>query len=308
MLDKILPTDIYEILTKTIKYNYLFEIRLRLSRPIAINYGGKMYFLGPEGLTNNEENAIICSKNLIDNVVLKASNYSLYSVNEDIKKGFITLNNGIRIGLCGETVDENGKILTLKNFSSLNIRIPHEVKNCSLKALNHILSDDGKILNTLVLSSPGAGKTTFLRDLCYQIGKRNYPLNLLILDERNEISCSKEGKSSLDVGKFTDIMLYGSKKICFENGIRTMSPDIIITDEISNRDDVESLILASNSGIGLLASTHSENIFDLKEKKLFSEVLTRKIFMRFVVLSRKNGVNLIEGIYNENLVRLVWNM
>lgn len=305
MLDKILPTDLYELIAKTIKYSFLFEIRLRISKPIVINYGSKLYFLSPEGLCNDEENAIICTRNLIDSVVMKASNYSLYSVNEDLKRGFIALSSGIRIGLCGEVVEENGYIKTVKNFNSLNIRFPHEVKNCSLNSLNFIV-EAGQVLNTLIISSPGSGKTTFIRDLCYQIGKRNYPINLLILDERNEISSLNKGEASMDVGKFTDIIQFGNKKTGFENGIRTMNPNVIITDEICNKDDVDSLIYACNSGVNIIATTHSKDINDLKEKKLFNEILTKKVFKRYVVLSKKNGAGTLEGIFDENLVRLLW--
>lgn len=304
MLDKILPTDLFEIISKTIKYTFLFEIRLRLSKPIVINYGNKFYFLSPEGLCGDENNAIICTKNLIDSVVMKASNFSLYSVNEDIKRGFITLNSGIRIGLCGEVVEENGFVKTIKNFNSLNIRFPHEVRNCSLNVFNFVV-DAGQVLNTLVLSSPGSGKTTFIRDLCYQIGKRNYPLNLLILDERNEISSLNKGEPSMDVGKFTDIYQFSNKKMGFENGIRSMNPHVIVTDEICNKEDVESLIYACNSGVNIIATTHAKDIVDLKEKKLFSEILTKKVFKRFVVLSQKNGVGTIDGVFDENLIRLV---
>lgn len=304
MLDKILPTDLFEIIKSTIKYDFLFEIRLRINKPIVINYGNKLYFLSPEGLCSNEENAIICTKNLIESVVLKASNFSLYSVNDDIKRGFITLNSGIRIGLCGEVVEENGFIKTVKNFNSLNIRFPHEVRNCSLNVLNFI-AFDGQVLNTLVVSSPGSGKTTFIRDLCYQIGKRNYPLNLLVLDERNEIASLNKGEPMMDVGKFTDVYQFGNKKSGFENGIRTMNPNVIITDEICGKDDVESLIYACNSGVNIIATTHAKDIQDLKDKKLFNEVLAKKIFKRYVVLSRKSGVGTLEGVFDENLVRLL---
>ncbi|MGN1208254.1 MAG: stage III sporulation protein AA, partial [Christensenellales bacterium] len=288
----------------TIKYNLLFEIRLRVLKPICINYGNKFYFLSPEGLCGDEDNAIICTKNLIDSIILKSSNYSLYSVNEDIKRGFITLNSGIRIGICGEVVEEAGCVKTIKNFNSLNIRFPHEVRNCSLNVLNHII-DSGQIFNTLVLSSPGAGKTTFIRDLCYQIGKRNYPLNLLLLDERNEISGINKGEASMDVGKFTDICQFSSKKMGFENGIRTMNPNVIITDEICNKEDVESLVYACNSGVNIIATTHAKDINDLKDKKLFNEILAKHVFKRFVVLSAKNGAGTIEGVFDENLIRIV---
>lgn len=306
MLDKLFPTEIFEALKNNLKFNYLYEIRLRIDRPITINYSNKFYFLGIEGLTTDENNAIICSKNLLESVILKASNYSIYSVNEDIKKGFITLNGGIRLGICGEIVTENGYIKTMKDFSSINLRFPHEVRNCSLNVLNYLI-DNGQVLNTLVISSPCGGKTTFIRDICYQLGKRDFALNVLILDERNEISASIKGVPTMDVGKFSDILVYSNKKIGFENGIRSMSPNLIVADELGNREDIESIIYASNSGINLLASAHAKNIEELKEKYLFNDVLHKKIFKRIVVLSQKNGAGTIEGVFDENLVRLVWN-
>ncbi len=304
MLDKLFPTEIFEALKNNLKFNYLYEIRLRIDRPITINYSNKFYFLGIEGLTTDENNAIICSKNLLESVILKASNYSIYSVNEDIKKGFITLNGGIRLGICGEIVTENGYIKTMKDFSSINLRFPHEVRNCSLNVLNYLI-DNGQVLNTLVISSPCGGKTTFIRDICYQLGKRDFALNVLILDERNEISASIKGVPTMDVGKFSDILVYSNKKIGFENGIRSMSPNLIVADELGNREDIESIIYASNSGINLLASAHAKNIEELKEKYLFNDVLHKKIFKRIVVLSQKNGAGTIEGVFDENLVRLV---
>lgn len=306
MLDKLFPTEIFEALKNNLKFNYLYEIRLRIDRPITINYSNKFYFLGIEGLTTDENNAIICSKNLLESVILKASNYSIYSVNEDIKKGFITLNGGIRLGICGEIVTENGYIKTMKDFSSINLRFPHEVRNCSLNVLNYLI-DNGQVLNTLVISSPCGGKTTFIRDICYQLGKRDFALNVLILDERNEISASIKGVPTMDIGKFSDILVYSNKKIGFENGIRSMSPNLIVADELGNREDIESIIYASNSGINLLASAHAKNIEELKEKYLFNDVLHKKIFKRIVVLSQKNGAGTIEGVFDENLVRLVWN-
>lgn len=306
MLENILPTNIYEIISSNLKYSKIYEIRLRVDKPIIINYSSKIYYLSLEGLTNLEDNAIICSKHLIDSIILKASNFSIYSINEDIKKGFITLNNGIRIGLVGEVVTENNFVKTIKDFNALNVRIPHEIKNCSLNVFNYLINN-GQVLNTLVISSPCAGKTTFIRDICYQISNKNYPLNILILDERNEISATTKGKPSMDVGKFTDVLVYGNKKLGFENGIRSMSPNLIVTDEIANKEDIDAICYAVNCGINILATTHARDIIDIKEKILFNEVLHKKIFKRFVVLSQKNGAGTIDGVFDENLIRLVWN-
>lgn len=303
MLEKILPTNMLISLSK-INFNKLNEIRIRLNKPICVLYANKLSFLTDEGLSESEEDALIASKNLIESIILKASNYSIYSINEDIKRGFITLSSGIRIGVCGLVVAENCEVKTIKDFSSLNIRVPHEVKNCSLNVFNYLFCEN-ELQNTLVLSSPCGGKTTFIRDICYQISCKCKPMNILILDERNEITAVSEGNPTMNVGKFTDVYLYGNKKMGFENGIRSMSPELIVTDEISNREDLDSLQLAFNSGVKLLATTHSKNIDELKEKSLFSEMIRKKVFKRYVVLSRKNGAGTIEGVFDENLTRIV---
>lgn len=303
MLNKIFPLNIYEIISSKLNYSKIYEIRMRSEKPIMINYSGKFYFLSPEGLTNDEDNAIICENKIIETIILRASNHSIYSVNDDIKKGFITISGGIRIGICGDLVFENGVVKTIKNFSSLNLRFPHEIKNCSLNAFNYIVNNN-EILNTLIISPPSSGKTTFIRDLCFQISNNNLPLNLLLLDERNEISATINGVNQMDVGKRTDILLYSTKKIGFENGIRSMAPDVILTDELGNREDLDAVIYACFSGVNIIASTHAKDISDLKNKANFNEILSKKIFKRYIVLSSRNGPGTYEGIFDENFIRI----
>lgn len=304
MLDKIFPTNLYETLKNRLNYSKIYEIRLRSEKPIMVNYAGKFHYLGLEGLTDDEDNAIICENKIVETIILRASNHSIYSVNEDIKKGFITISGGIRIGICGDLVVENGQIKTIRNFSSINLRFPHEVKNCSLNAFNYILNNS-EILNTLIISPPSSGKTTFIRDLCYQISNKNLPLNLLLLDERNEISATINGINQMDVGKRTDIMLYSPKRIGFENGIRSMAPDVILTDELGNKEDLDAINYACFSGVNVIATTHAKDILDLKSKANFNDVINKKIFKRYIVLSSRNGPGTYEGIFDENFIRIL---
>lgn len=304
MLENIFPSVVFDALKLNVKYKYLYEVRFRVNKPVVLVYANKFCYLTCEGISEDEDNAIVATRNMIDSIILKASNYSLYSINEDLKRGYITLKNGIRIGVVGEIVAENGYIKTIKDFSGLNFRISHEVKNCSLNIVNHLI-ENGQVLNTLVVSKPCCGKTTFVRDLCYQISNKNLPLNILILDERNEISASFKGETTMDVGKFADVLVYADKATGFENGIRSMSPHVIVTDELGNKSDVDALIYACNSGVNVISTTHARDLEDLKEKQLFTEILRKKIFKRYVVLSQKNGAGTIEGVFDENLVRIL---
>ena len=241
----------------------------------------------------------LIGKITIEDIIFRASECSIYSVNEQIKKGFIITEGGIRLGLGGDLIEENGKIKTMTNFTSINIRIPHEIKNCSLSTLDLILTKD-EILNTLIVSPPGAGKTTFLRDFICQLSERNYAYNVLVLDERGELDLGKKGS----IGNFADKISFAKKKIGFENGIRALNPNLIVTDELGQEEDADAIDYAVNCGVNILASIHCDSIEKLTNKPFFEKLLKDKVFKRFVLLSMRNGPGTIEGVYNENFSRI----
>ena len=297
MLQDILPDYILKPIMM-LKYDDLCEIRLRLNRPTMINYKNTYYFLGQAGLCN-ENDAIIASKDTIMQVISRASNHSVYAVNDEIKEGFISVKDGIRIGIAGTVAMQNNNVLTIKNISSLNIRIPHQVIGASYKISRLIFDEQGNVLNTLIVGSPGVGKTTILRDLCLQISKKRKDLNLLLLDERQEISACNEGMPQLNVGISTDIISSGKKGLNIINGIRSMSPNIVIADEIGNYDDIGAIEYAVNCGVSVIASVHSKDILELQKKKDFENLIKNRAFKRIVVLSQSNGKGTIENIYDD---------
>ena len=296
MLEKILPEKFFKIISEKINFKAVNEIRLRADKPVVLNIGGKMFFLSESGVTNNAKIALYASKIIIEDVIFRASECSIYSVNEQIKKGFIVTDEGVRLGIGGNLIVENGQVKTMSNFSSCNIRIPHAIKNCSLTALPYILKGE-TVENTLVISPPGCGKTTFLRDFVGQLSERNLPLSVLLVDERGELDC---GISS----NYTDKICFSSKIMGFENGIRSLSPDIIVTDELGQNDDVDAVEYASRCGVKILASTHSESIESFMKKPLFERLIKEKIFKRYVLLSKRNGPGTFEGVYDENFSRI----
>lgn len=299
MLEQILPSEICLPLTKYVSFNALNEIRLRVDKPIVLSMGSQKFFLSSHGTTGNLKEAIFPSKTMIEDIIFRASEFSIYSVNEQIKRGFLVTQGGVRLGLGGDLIEEKGQIKTLTNFNSINIRIPHEVKNCSLSCFDYII-ENGNILNTLIISPPGAGKTTFLRDFILQLSSRNFAFNVLVLDERGEIDLGSKGC----IGNFADKISFASKKVGFENGIRSLSPNLIITDELGSSDDVQALLYACNSGVSIMASVHADSVESFLAKEDFAKVIKEKVFKRFVVLSLRNGPGTLEGVYNENLSRL----
>jgi len=274
------------------------EIRLRINNPIIISIMSRNFYLSKNGLTRDVSNAIKCKPSTIDYVLGVASNQSIHSINDQMVNGFISVKGGIRIGVAGEVVSINGSIKTIKNITSLNIRIPHEIKNCSLNSYLY-LTKNNIPFNTLILSPVGCGKTTFIRDFAYQLSLRNKDLNILVVDERCEITGIADGVTNLNAGNI-DIICNSKKKFAFENGIRSLKPDVIITDEINLSTDLTAIENAITSGVKVIATIHAENLNDLKLKSSFNEMLSKNLFERFVVLGKSNGIGTLEGVYDQN--------
>lgn len=298
MLENYLPKIIYNGLKKYLNLVDVNEIRIRLNSPIIVTVKNKKYYLGENGFADID-NAIVCDYTMLQDIVYKLCENSVYSVNDNLKCGFITLKHGVRVGICGEVVTEDGKVKTIKNFQAINIRIPHNIVGCSEFALDYLLDKEFK--NTLIISPPGAGKTTFIKDIVYQLHRRKYSFNVLIADERNEIACIDNGELGFDLGNFADVYTNCSKDFAFKYGIRSMRPDIIVTDEIDIDNDLQTIVDATNCGVKVLATIHSGNIDQLKQKRNFEEILAKRIFERYVVLSLDDGPGTLKAIYDARL-------
>jgi len=298
---------LYDIFPDQIKaiFNHLpfddiYEFRLRANCPVIVCYSGRNLYLTQSGLTREPEGAIMVSRTDLDSIIHKASNYSIYAINDQIREGYITIQGGIRMGIAGTVVMDGDKVSTVKNVQSLNIRIPHDVRGCSYGILNYIF-DKNNPFSTLIVAPPGAGKTTFLRDLAWQICDK-YPLkNVLVLDERGEIAANQLGDNQLDVGETTDVITGCSKMYGFSNGIRSLRPDVIITDEVATSDDIEMIRIATRSGVCVIASVHAGNIDEIRQKPYFSELVREGVFDRYVVLGIRDTAGCVCGVYDRNL-------
>ncbi len=221
---------------------------------------------------------------------------SLHCVEESLKNGYITIPGGHRIGLCGTAVVKNREIAFVKNLSSVSVRIAREIKGVADEVLPFILQN-GSFENTLIVSAPGCGKTTLLRDLIRQLAGSCTPhYRISLIDERGELAAKWSGIPQLDVGVHTDVL----DGVCKADGsmmlLRTMSPQIIAMDEITAPEDVQALRYASHCGVGLLATAHGYDLDCLLTRPLYREMMEQRIFCYCIVIELKNGKRSVKMI------------
>ena len=298
MLENYLPRSLANTIEK-IPYNSLCELRLRADNAVMVNILGENFYLCENCVSKNIEQAYKITKGEIQSIINKISNNSLYTINDQLISGFVSLPGGVRVGVCGEVVDIDNKVKTVKNITSLNFRFPHFIKNCSLNIYPYIVNFNN-VKNTLIVSPPGAGKTTMLRDLIYQLSEKEKLLNILVVDERKEIASIFNGKDYIKLNN-VDVITLCSKQFGFTNGVRSISPNVIVTDEINLEKDCEIIENALTCGVKVIATIHASSIQDLKNKPKFRDILNKKLFERFAILSSTNGIGTIEGVYDENL-------
>lgn len=281
------------------------EIRLRSQKPLILNANNRDYFYNQNlnKLDTKMDNPYIVTKEDIEQTFQIICKYSIHSFMDDIKKGFITLRGGHRVGLVGKAIVEDGQVKNMKHISSLNIRVSREIIGCSNNILSHIIRGDNQVNNTLIISPPQCGKTTLIRDIVRNLsnGNRDYGfkgIKVALIDERNEISGSYLGVPQMDVGIRTDIIETCPKDLGIMMLLRSMSPNLIVTDEIGNIDEIKALYTALNGGVNLITTVHGDSIEDIKSRKELSKLLDKDLFKKVIILSAKKGPGTVEKIYD----------
>lgn len=257
------------------------EIRMRVNKPLSVMYGFKPSYITPNGnLTCNPTNVITVTEQELNHSFEAVCQYSVHSFKREICEGFITLKGGHRVGLCGTTVIHNDIIENIKNISSLNFRISHQVKGCAEKLYQDVFSHG--LSNILISGAPMSGKTTLLRDLTRILGN-NYKTS--VIDERGEIAAVWNGIPQNDVGINTDVFDGYPKSNGISAAIRVMSPQIIICDEIGGENDMSAVKRASYCGVYIIATIHSTNINELVKR------IGTDVFDKIVFLSDKGNIS-----------------
>ena len=296
---KVLPRSIKLPMQKLSKTSYesLQEIRLRAGGPILLKMNGEEWGINEEGLCHVRESLALLPQDITD-VLHCMSDFSLYALEDEVRQGFITLEGGHRVGLVGKAVLERSHIKTLKYISGMNIRIAHEVIGCSQKVMPYILSRD-KVYHTLIISPPGCGKTTLLRDMIRYLseGFCGYgPYTVGVVDERSEIAACYQGVPQNRMGSRTDVLDGCPKVEGMRMLLRSMAPQVIAVDEIGKADDCTALEEILNAGVSLLCTVHGKNIEDCLRRPVLKELLEKGLFERLIVLSHKQGPCTIEAI------------
>lgn len=250
-----LPERIRNI-TRTLDFSDIFEIRLRRGMPLAVSRIHGIFYITPDGgvTADYKEGYIVTEGDILRGMEL-ITRSSVYAYEDEIRNGYVTLSGGHRVGICGDAVLSSGKISQIRKVHSLNYRIAREVIGCSDSIINSIISA-GQIKNTLLVSPPMYGKTTMLRDIARSLslmGKR-----VCIVDERGEIAACTTGLPSFDLGANCDVLSGAPKAEGMLFLLRSMAPDVIITDEIGDIADFEAITEIKKRGVKIITSLHGD--------------------------------------------------
>jgi stage III sporulation protein AA len=291
---KFLPKNIADLISQ-IPPNQkedLEEIRLRINRPIEIVMKGAPRFISYSIQT---EDAF--------HLMNKISHFSIYTLEEELKRGYITVSGGHRIGLAGKVILEEGKVKAIRDVSSFNIRIAKEKIGISDPLIPYLFQ--GSWMHTMVIGPPQTGKTTLLRDIARVISsgiptKGIEAKKVGIVDERSEIAGCVNGIPQLTFGHRLDVLDACPKAEGMMMMIRSMSPDVLIVDEIGRKEDAEAIQEAVHAGIKLMMTTHGASIEEIRNRPSLKEIVNQRIFKRYILLSRKERPGTITHILDEN--------
>ena len=256
------------------------EFRLRAGWPMSVVLGERERFLNGPPVEGGE----------LERLVEIASQASLHAVLDQLRRGYLTVAGGHRLGLCGTAVLQGGGIHALRGFSSANLRVARQVEGAAAPVLDS-LCPGGRLASTLILAPPGMGKTTLLRDLIRLVseGEGCAPLRVSLADERGEVAAMYNGRPQLEVGRRTDVMEGCPKAQGLMLLLRGMNPQVLAVDEVTAPEDVQALTTAVGCGATLLATAHGSELADLERRPVYRPLLKEGLFRFLVRIRREDG-------------------
>lgn len=258
------------------------EIRLRAGKPVVLVMGNQSHCIGEDGRLwpQNSGGPLICSYECLEQTFRSMCGYSVHTHQREITKGYLTLRGGHRAGLAATVVEREGEITSMKELSSINLRIARQVPGCSVSLPPSVLET-----SVLLVGGPGSGKTTLLRDMARRIAGETKPgKKVVLLDERGELAAMWDGIPQNDVGINTDVLNGFSKEQGMEMAVRSLSPQVVICDEIGSRRDAHGLWNCLHAGVRVMASVHASTSGELMQKTWVMELLRTGVFHHLVFL------------------------
>lgn len=277
------------------------EIHLRLNCPVSIStQNGNFYFSSGGGLLQSpSDKAVIITKPELSDTFNRICRYSVYNVQNELINGFVTVSGGHRAGVCGTAVISDGKIVNIRDISSVNLRLSREIIGCSNKLVSAINNLEKGVI---ICGEPCSGKTTVLRDLARYISiEENKSVSLI--DERGELAASVCGENQNDVG-LSDVFSGYPKPRAVEQALRCMSPSYIICDEIGADEDVKAIESCANCGVSVIAAIHASNEDELSKKPNAVKLLKTGAFETVVFLSSRKNAGRISKIIRSGDLRV----
>lgn len=293
-ITRILAVSLRRIISRLAPdYRRLEEIRLRVGRPLQLVCGGVPRFASGDGTWCGREEAYRVTAAELNETMEYISGYSRYAFEDKIRQGFLTVQGGHRVGLGGGVVLDGGRVKTVSPVTFLNIRVAREAPGCGREVLSW-LWEKGELLDTLVVSPPGLGKTTLLRDLIRLLsdGEGRRPCMVGVVDERSELAACYRGVPQNDLGSCSDVLDGCPKAEGMLMLVRSMSPQVIAVDEVGGEEDCRAVEYAMNCGCRIFATAHGDSLRGLKLKPVFGRWMEEKRFGRYVLIEREQ-----EGIF-----------
>lgn len=302
-ITKMFPNELSSVLFKinSEQAKKIQEIRIRVNQPLLLVTPANLFFITPEGGLSTEltNESLFVRRELFERIYKRLTEYSVHSNMNTLTSGFLTMRGGNRVGVCSTAVYKNESIYSVKNVTSLNIRVAREYPRCSLPLLNSVCAK--AVPSIIIAGRPASGKTTVLRDIALQLssGYQNKYRKVVIVDERSEIANMNNELCPNQVGVNTDVLNGFSKSDGIEIAVRTLSPEVILCDEIGNTAEVEAIKHGFSSGVNFIVSVHAANEKDLYQKPQIRSLLQTHQFQYIVLLQDHfNGFE----IYNANEV------
>lgn len=283
------------------------ELRFRLGQPVEVCGIGFDRFLHRDGgLTDRAEEGWVTAGEELARIVQGVTQSSLYAVEDELRRGFVTMPGGHRVGIAGRAVlYESGAVRSIRSITSVNIRIAKEQLGAADRLRPYVARRrDGLPYSVLVISPPQCGKTTLLRDLARQwseglvvAGSRGR--KVCIVDERSELAGCLGGTPQFQLGPRTDVLDACPKADGLLMAIRSLSPELVVTDEIGRAVDRDAILEATHAGVAVLASAHASTVDEWRQRPHMAELFSARAFTRYVLLSRKDGPGTIAAILDE---------